>query len=492
MGDYERRGVVVRGAAGTVWSGFDRVSRREVALKRLSGADAGAAARHGAVLADLAHPNIVAVYDVYDDEAGTWLVEQWVHGAPLRTVLARSDRLSTVEALALGRGVLSGLAHAHDRGVVHGGLSAASVLVAESGAPMVADFDVSGVGGVADERSDVYSACALLAELLTGERLSGDSARAEANAEDVTRILSGIEAPVAEVLAKGLEVGPRHRPPDAAALLALLDEAAERTLGTGWLAKAGLGALGSTAAALGAALPGFGGAVGGAAAAGVGAAAGAGVGAAGVGSSAGAGLGSVASVGAGSAAGLGTGAGSVSPLGVGSAASAVNGKVLIGLGAGAAVVAAGVAVVLLWPDTQTPTASVATTTTTTTTTTEVVVAAPPLPPPPPAGPLFNGTYDVVSSYGTATINALATVTSACPGCDATMVSQGYTTPMRWNGAGWSYTVTGGCGPTDVVVTPVGGIDGPVPTLTMVGTFTAPPAGCVITGAITGTFTRTGD
>lgn len=489
MGDYERRGVVVRGAAGTVWSGVDRVSRREVALKRLSGADTVAAARHGAVLVDLAHPNIVPVYDVYDDGAGTWLVEQWVTGAPLRTVLARSDRLSTVEALALGRGVLSGLAHAHGRGVVHGGLSTASVLIAESGAPMLVDFDVTGAGGAADERSDVYGACALLAELLTGERLSGDSARAAANAEDVTRILSGVEAPLADVLAKGLEVGPRHRPADAGALLALLDEAAERTLGSGWLATAGLGALGSTAAALGAALPGFGGAVGGAAAAGVGSAAGAGVGAAGVGSSAGAGLGSVASVGAGSAAGLGTGAGSVSPLGVGSAASAVNGKVLIGLGAGAAVVAAGAAIVLLWPDAQTPTASVATTTTTTTTTTEVVVAAPPLPPPPPAGPRLSGTYTITATFRTATVSSVVNFASDCAMCDATLTAEGNSTTVTWNGTGWENTGGGACQMRNVL-TPTSVVDGVVQTFSQTSTILN-PGGCGVGGDGTGTGVRTG-
>ena len=87
IGDYERVGVVARGAHSTIWKGFDPGLKREVALKQLSGSGAAAAARReAAALAGLRHPNILSVYDVVEDAEGVWLIEQWITGAPLSAV----------------------------------------------------------------------------------------------------------------------------------------------------------------------------------------------------------------------------------------------------------------------------------------------------------------------------------------------------------------------------------------------------------------------
>jgi hypothetical protein len=48
VGDYERVGVVARGAQSTIWKGFDPGLKRDVALKQLSGSGAGEAARREA------------------------------------------------------------------------------------------------------------------------------------------------------------------------------------------------------------------------------------------------------------------------------------------------------------------------------------------------------------------------------------------------------------------------------------------------------------
>ena len=60
--------------------------------------------------------------------------------------------------------------------------------------------------------------------------------------------LDGIERPVAAVLGTGLHPRPDDRPSDAEMLLTQLELAIEETHGRGWLAAAGLGAIGSTAA----------------------------------------------------------------------------------------------------------------------------------------------------------------------------------------------------------------------------------------------------
>jgi hypothetical protein len=272
IGDYERVGVVARGAHSTVWKGFDPGLRREVALKQLSGSGAGVAARReAAALAGLRHPNILSVYDVFDDAEGVWLIEQWITGAPLSAVLAATGKLRAIDALALIHGALQGLSYAHGRDVIHGDVTPANILIDQSGTPMLVDFGLAltpgqrSLGGTpgymapeaaagqsVDKRSDVYSSCVVLAELLTGARLftTASSLALTREQADAAPRLAGVEAPVAVVLGTGLHPHPDERPADGEMLLTRLDQAIEESRGRRWLAGAGLGAIGSTAATI--------------------------------------------------------------------------------------------------------------------------------------------------------------------------------------------------------------------------------------------------
>jgi eukaryotic-like serine/threonine-protein kinase len=272
IGDYERVGVVARGAHSTVWKGFDPGLKRAVALKQLSGSDAGAAARReAATLAGLRHPNILSVYDVLEDAEGVWLIEQWITGAPLSAVLEVSKKLRGIDALALIHGALQGLSYAHGREVVHGDITPANILIDQAGTPMLVDFGLAvapghlSLGGTpgymapeaaagqpVDKRSDVYSSCVVLAELLTGARLFSQASSLALTHQQASGApqLGGIEAPVAAVLSTGLDPRPDDRPADGETLLTRLDAAIEETHGRGWLAAAGLGTIGSTAATI--------------------------------------------------------------------------------------------------------------------------------------------------------------------------------------------------------------------------------------------------
>ncbi len=271
IGDYERVGVVARGAHSTIWKGFDPGLKREVALKQLSGSGAGEAARReAAALAGLRHPNILSVYDVLDDAEGVWLIEQWITGAPLSAVLAATGKLRAIDALALVHGALQGLSYAHGRDVVHGDVAPGNILIDQSGTPMLVDFGLAvtpghlSLGGTpgymapeaaagrpVDKRSDVYSTCVVLAELLKGARLFPGTSLAATHRQSIGATdLDGIEAPVAEVLSTGLDNAPESRPADAGVLLTEVEDAIEKTHGRGWLTAAGLGTVGSTAATI--------------------------------------------------------------------------------------------------------------------------------------------------------------------------------------------------------------------------------------------------
>jgi hypothetical protein len=110
----------------------------------------------------------------------------------------------------------------------------------------------------------------------------------------------------------------------------------------------------------------------------------------------------------------------------------------------------------------------------------------------PQGPVLSGTYDVVATYRSATVNEVMHIVSGCPQCDATATStSGGTVALTWNGAGWQGTSGGGCGPMTSVITPVGNVNGFVQNFTTVATFLTPEV-CAVTGPGTGTGTRIGD
>lgn len=265
VGGYELVGRVGTGTTATVWKARDPGLGREVALKQVPMTAVDGLRAEAARLAQLDDPHVVRVFGFVEDAGAAYLVTEWINGATLAEVLAAGGRLSVPQALGVVRGALLGLAHAHARGVVHGDVSASNVLVDVEGTSRLIDFGVGGStpayrapeaarGEPLSPGSDVYAAAAVLVHLLTGRLIAGA-------APDVEKVDGGLRP----VLATALSAEPGSRYPDAAAFLAALEEAAERTYGAAWWTTAGVGGL--TAPVVAAIAPIGGGAAGGFAAA---------------------------------------------------------------------------------------------------------------------------------------------------------------------------------------------------------------------------------
>lgn len=266
VGGYAVIGRVGSGATGTVFKARDAGLGRDVALKRVPAASVAGLRAEAARLAQLDDPHVVSVYGFVQEPDAAYLVLEWIEGATLAEVLAAGGRLSVAQALGVCRGALSGLAHAHARGIVHGDVSASNVLVDTAGDSRLIDFGVGGstpayrapevgAGAPLSPAVDVYAAAAVLVHLLTG-RATPD------NSPDLGHVDSGIRP----VLATALSPAPGDRFPDAAAFLAALEEAAERTYGAAWWTTAGVPALVAPAIAvmvpLGGGVAGVGGVIG--------------------------------------------------------------------------------------------------------------------------------------------------------------------------------------------------------------------------------------
>lgn len=155
--------VLGRGGGGVVHRAHDPQLDRDVAIKLLGAPrHLGAAAddaqarllREARVMARLAHPNIVYVFDAGVYESRIFIVMELVLGETLADWLAcrpRPGRAVLEMFAAAGRG----LAAAHTAGVVHGDFKPQNVLVAPDGRVRVTDF---GLARIAEARAAVASA----------------------------------------------------------------------------------------------------------------------------------------------------------------------------------------------------------------------------------------------------------------------------------------------------------------------------------------------
>ena len=203
---YENLRELRRGGQGVVYTAVQRSTRRTVAVKvLLAGGLAGAAQRRrfereAELAASLRHPHIVRVFDSgVTPEGWPFLVMEFVEGRPLDEAIAMAPGVDGLRCrVALFQKIAAAVAHAHQRGVIHRDLKPSNVRVDESGEPRVLDFGLaksvldpagrdatlsgqfigslpwaspeqaSGMGQVADVRSDVYALGVMFFEALTG------------------------------------------------------------------------------------------------------------------------------------------------------------------------------------------------------------------------------------------------------------------------------------------------------------------------------------
>lgn len=294
---YQLTVPIASGGMGEVWEAHDELLGRTVAVKVLRSelaSDAGFLARFRTEArnsARLAHPAIAATYDYGESDGSAWLVMELVPGEPLSDLLATQHSVEPRRAMAIIASAASGLAAAHEAGIVHRDVKPGNLLVTPTGGVKVTDFGIARaaaeapltatgqVMGTAAYLSpeqatgrrdltpavDVYALGVVAHEMLAGQRpFTGDSqvAIALAQVNDAppplpSSVPAGARALVDACLAKD----PHARPRDAsvvaqvASLVADGDDArAQRVLRAG-LGTAAAGAAAGAAGASTVALP---------------------------------------------------------------------------------------------------------------------------------------------------------------------------------------------------------------------------------------------
>jgi eukaryotic-like serine/threonine-protein kinase len=153
LGRYRLTHRLGSGGFGTVYAARDERLRRAVAIKVIARAetDDDHAAREARVAARLNHPNVVALYELGSDDDNVYLVSELVDGRTLAELIA-DEALSDRDIARIGAALCDGLAHAHERGVVHRDVKPQNVMVVAepargSGFAKLTDFGVAHLAG---------------------------------------------------------------------------------------------------------------------------------------------------------------------------------------------------------------------------------------------------------------------------------------------------------------------------------------------------------
>jgi serine/threonine protein kinase len=148
LGNYDILDKLGEGGMGEVWRARDRRLQRIIALKILPrdvAADPARRARfeqEARALGALNHPNIVAIYDLGEDDGRAYLVSELVEGETLRAMLDRG-LLSLRKALDIATQIADGMAAAHALGIVHRDLKPENVMIARTGQAKLLDFGLA-------------------------------------------------------------------------------------------------------------------------------------------------------------------------------------------------------------------------------------------------------------------------------------------------------------------------------------------------------------
>jgi len=137
------------GGSSQVYLARDQALNRDVALKVL---DAPAAAdgntrkmfvKEARALAQLSHPNIVAVYDVGEVDGSPFIVMEYLAGGSLKQKIEGTGPLKPGDAVRVAIEVANGLAFAHSKGIVHADLKPSNILFDANETAKICDFGIA-------------------------------------------------------------------------------------------------------------------------------------------------------------------------------------------------------------------------------------------------------------------------------------------------------------------------------------------------------------
>ena len=250
---YEIIKSIGEGGMANVYLAYDTILDRNVAIKVLRGDLANDEKfvrrfqREALSASSLSHPNIVAMYDVGEDNGLYYIVMEYVEGKTLKQLLKKRGSLTLSEAIDIMLQLTDGMAHAHDSYIVHRDLKPQNIMIQDDGQIKITDFGIAmalnstqltqtnsvmgsvhylppeqAAGKGTTIKSDIYSMGIIFYELLTGELpFKGDSAveialkQMKEPLPDVHKLNNDIPQSIENIILKSTAKNPKNRYDDA-------------------------------------------------------------------------------------------------------------------------------------------------------------------------------------------------------------------------------------------------------------------------------------
>ncbi len=262
LGNHLISGVLGRGGMGVVYEAVDTRLARKVAIKMVGEGIGGpsAAARffqEARAAARLSHPNVVAVYELGEQNGSCYIVLEYLDGGSMAQALERGP-IPWPQATRIVADACRGLAAAHEAGLIHRDIKPANILCTRDGTAKVTDFGLAklaeqiqatltATGRVLgtpaymspeqcqseplDHRTDIYSLGASYYALLTGHGPYGESASAPKvmfahcykPVPDPREVVPDLPEGCAAVVLRAMAKDPAERYQSAAEMLADLE-----------------------------------------------------------------------------------------------------------------------------------------------------------------------------------------------------------------------------------------------------------------------------
>ncbi|EFH27505.1 serine-threonine protein kinase [Gardnerella vaginalis AMD] len=250
---------------GEVWKGFDIQLGRIVAIKALRTDTVNVEAKLRRLRAEahnsanLAHPNIAALFDYYEHDGIGFLIMEYVPSKSLADLYHKEKIIDPTKLLPILIQTARGLFVAHSHGVIHRDVKPANIMVSDTGNVKITDFGVSyssdqeqitqdgmvvgtaqyispeqAQGEQATAQSDIYSLGVVAYEGLCGHRpFTGatpvDIAAAHVN-DPVPPLPENVDLQLQQFIMSMLAKNPKDRPKDALVVSKVLSRIERRLL----------------------------------------------------------------------------------------------------------------------------------------------------------------------------------------------------------------------------------------------------------------------
>jgi eukaryotic-like serine/threonine-protein kinase len=154
LGRYRVEGILGQGQTGIVYRGFDTVIERTVAIKCLRSTPLEERTeeetsriselfKEARVIGQLTHTHVAAVYDMGSFDGVPYFVMEYIEGETLKARMATQERFSRDQILNFMAMLARALHYVHQRGILHGDVKPANIVITPQGTPKIMDFGVA-------------------------------------------------------------------------------------------------------------------------------------------------------------------------------------------------------------------------------------------------------------------------------------------------------------------------------------------------------------